>query len=122
MIKAPNLVQRRSRECLSILEGEPLCSGSVRAFFRAFSTPLFFKNQVISSLIFFSPNMSTKLLIVDVSSLLKKIKGGFMTNYYSKCPELDKNVHNVIKHQIWNKATQWYTNAYQEGNYRVAVV
>ena len=77
--------------------------------------------------------MSTELCISNVSSLLKKIRGGvpwgirgshppFSTNYYSKCPELDEIVHKVIKHQIWYKATQWYTNPYQEGNYRVAVV
>ena len=46
----------------------------------------------------------------------------FSINYYSKCPELDKIVHIVMKHQIWYKATQRYTNAYQEGNHRVAVV
>ena len=70
--------------------------------------------------------MSTELCI----SLLKKLGavpwgiGGshFLTNYYSKCPELYEIVHKMIKHQIWYKATQRYTNPYQDGNYRVAVV
>ena len=78
--------------------------------------------------------MSTKLCISDVSSLLKKIKCSsmghygfsppFSTNYFSRCPELDKIVHKVIKQQIRYKATQRYrpTNLYQEGNHRVAVV
>ena len=56
VIKAPNLVQSYSGVYWSILQGEPPCSCSVRAFFGVFSTPPYFfskKKQVISSQIFF---------------------------------------------------------------------
>ena len=40
---------------------------------------------------------------------------------YSKCPKLGKIAPNVIKHQIWYRDTQRYTNPYRERNYLVAV-
>ena len=36
---------------------------------------------------------------------------------HDKCPKLGKLVQNVIKHQIWYRATQRNTNPYRERNY-----
>ena len=59
------------------MEEETPCSCGVRAFRGIFNPPYFFqKKRVISSQILFSPNMSTKLFISDVSNLLKQVKGG----------------------------------------------